>query len=58
MDSDVIPSKFSLNNPRKLREDRREFYVAVTRAKEQLHVVYTDGHHSPFVAELYRRSTQ
>jgi DNA helicase-2/ATP-dependent DNA helicase PcrA len=58
MDSDVIPNKYSLNNARKLREDRREFYVAVTRAKEQLHVVYTDGHHSQFVAELYRRSIQ
>lgn len=58
MDNDVIPNKYSLNNPRKLREDRREFYVAVTRAKEQLHVVFTEGYHSPFVAELYRRSTQ
>ena len=57
MDKDVIPNSYSLRNPKKLREDRREFYVAVTRAMEQLHVVFTQGYHSPFVTELYRRSS-
>lgn len=56
MDDDVIPSSYSRNNPRKLKADRREFYVAVTRAKEQLHIIYTDGHPSMFLPELYKRA--
>lgn len=58
MDNDVIPKKYSASDPKKLREERREFYVAVTRAKEQLHIVFTKEHHSSFVVELYKRSTQ
>ena len=58
MDNDVIPNKYSARDPKKLREERREFYVAVTRAKEQLHIVFTKGQHSSFVVELYKRSTQ
>lgn len=56
MDSDVIPNQYSLNSPRALKADRREFYVAVTRAKEQLHVVYKEGYPSQFLPELYKRS--
>lgn len=56
MDDDVIPNSYSRNNPRKLKADRREFYVAVTRAKEELHIIYTDGHPSMFLPELYKRS--
>lgn len=52
----IIPTSWSENNPKKLKEDRREFYVAVTRAKKELHVVYREGMHSPFVAELYNRA--
>lgn len=52
----VIPTSWSENNAKKLKEDRREFYVAVTRAKKELHVVYREGLHSPFVAELYNRA--
>ena len=52
----VIPTRWSENNAKKLKEDRREFYVAVTRAKKELHVVYLEGLHSPFVAELYNRA--
>ncbi|MEQ1697252.1 MAG: ATP-dependent helicase [Hyphomicrobiaceae bacterium] len=58
MDSDVIPGRYSFRDPKRMREDRREFYVAVTRAKEQLHVVYRSNGHSQFVAELYQRSAQ
>lgn len=56
MDDDVIPNPYSVNNPRKLKADRREFYVAVTRAKEELHIIYTEGHHSMFLPELAQRS--
>jgi DNA helicase II / ATP-dependent DNA helicase PcrA len=58
MDNDVIPGSHSFRDPKKMREDRREFYVAVTRAKEQLHVVCRQNAHSQFVAELYQRSIQ
>jgi len=56
MDNDVIPHRNTLNSPQKLKAERREFYVAVTRAKEELHIVYTDGRHSSFLTELYKRS--
>lgn len=56
MDDDVIPHPYNVNNPRKLKADRREFYVAVTRAKEELHIIYTEGHHSMFLPELAQRS--
>lgn len=52
----IIPTSWSENNPKKMKEDRREFYVAVTRAKKELHVVYRRHLHSPFVKELYDRA--
>lgn len=39
-----------------LREARRLFYVGVTRPRKELSLVFQEHHHSPWVAELYRRS--
>ena len=55
MNAGVIPLSWNLNKPKKLREERREFYVAVTRAKEDLHLTFQKGNHSTFVYELHQR---
>jgi len=57
MNAGVIPLSWNLNKPDKLREERREFYVAVTRAKEDLHLTFEKGKHSTFVYELHQRAT-
>jgi DNA helicase-2/ATP-dependent DNA helicase PcrA len=41
-----------------MREARRLFYVGVTRPRKELALVYQEGRHSPWVAELSRRSEQ
>lgn len=43
---------------RGMREARRLFYVGVTRARREVCLVFQQAHHSPWVAELYRRSQQ
>ncbi|MEL6320266.1 MAG: ATP-dependent helicase [Cyanobacteria bacterium J06626_14] len=58
MNNDIIPNRYSRNDPQKLSAERREFYVAVTRAEEELHIVFKKGSHSPFVRELYDRAQQ
>lgn len=55
MNKDIIPNKYSIGKPSKMSADRREFYVAVTRAEEELHIVVKKGFHSPFVNELHKR---
>ncbi|MEF2270582.1 3'-5' exonuclease [Janthinobacterium sp. LS2A] len=40
------------------REARRLFYVGVTRPRKELCLVYEEGNHSPWVAELHKRSMQ
>jgi len=37
------------------REARRSFYVGFTRAKQELHMMYSGGNPSPFVAEVQDR---
>ena len=56
MNSSVIPNYRARNDPKKMGAERREFYVAVTRAKEHLHIVYKSKAHSEFVSELYQRT--
>ena len=68
---DSFPSSRVKNNPESFEEERRVFYVAVTRAKDQLYLITPSsiqqfgGHQitrpSPFVSELnpkvYRKSS-
>lgn len=53
MDNGRIPRR----NPSEqdLREARRLFYVGFTRAKVELHLMYTNGNASPFVREVEKR---
>lgn len=56
MNGDVIPHYYEKTANQK-RESRRQFYVGVTRPRSGLHIVYAEGNHSPFVAEVYKRIT-
>lgn len=56
MNAGDIPSNRDTKSPGALREARRLFYVGVTRPRKELSIVYRDGNHSPWVAELYQRS--
>ena len=58
MNNDVIPNWRSKDDPKKMNVERREFYVAVTRAEQELHVVFRKGQNSVFVRELYDRTQQ
>jgi superfamily I DNA/RNA helicase len=40
------------------REARRSFYVGFTRAKQELHIMYSQGNPSPFVLEVQERLEQ
>lgn len=40
MEENLFPSQLSLNSRKDLEEERRLFYVAVTRAKQKLHISY------------------
>src|SRR5207302_10190206 len=49
--SDVLePVRMSAGNA--LAEERRLFYVAVTRARKRLHLISRQGHPSPYIAEI------
>ncbi|MCH7785362.1 MAG: UvrD-helicase domain-containing protein [Bacteroidetes bacterium] len=41
MEEDLFPSALSMNTRNELEEERRLFYVAVTRAKKQAYLTYT-----------------
>ena len=43
LEEDLFPSAMSLNTRNELEEERRLFYVAVTRAKEQAYITYTQS---------------
>jgi DNA helicase-2/ATP-dependent DNA helicase PcrA len=51
-----LPNDRDQRSVASLREARRLFYVGVTRPRKELSLVFQEHHHSPWVAELYRRS--
>lgn len=53
-----FPGKRDFVSDNALREARRLFYVGVTRPRTELHMIYKEGRHSPWVKELYNRSQQ
>lgn len=53
-----FPSQRDNESDQTLREARRLFYVGVIRPRHELCLVFQEGNHSPWVAELYRRSQQ
>jgi hypothetical protein len=46
---DIIPK---LKNAKSIGDDRRLFYVAITRAKKQLHITYTAKSSQPYVSRF------
>ena len=53
MDDGRVPRKKAGQVER--RESRRSFYVGFTRAKRELHMMYSQGNPSPFVLEVQER---
>ena len=43
MENDLFPSQQSMNNPKAIEEERRLFYVAITRAKENCVITYAQN---------------
>ena len=41
LDQGRIPFFTSLTNPEELAEDRRKFYVSLTRARDEVHIYYS-----------------
>lgn len=58
VNNDVIPNWRDRKTPKALKEARRLFYVAVTRPKTILYLVYQESNHSDFLVDLYRRYIQ
>lgn len=62
LEEDLFPSAMSMNTRSELEEERRLFYVALTRAEEQAHLTYTinryrwgkliDAEPSRFIGEI------
>lgn len=58
VNNDVIPSWRDKQTPKGLKEARRLFYVAVTRPKSLLHLVFQEKNHSAFLVDFYKKCTQ
>lgn len=48
IEDELLPHKNSLNSPHSIQEERRLFYVAITRAKQKLHLSYARERYSQF----------
>lgn len=55
MNEHAFPSSRDMANEDSVISTRRLFYVGVTRARRQLHLVFRYKHSSPWVKDLYRR---
>jgi DNA helicase-2/ATP-dependent DNA helicase PcrA len=53
-DEDSIPYYLSVNDPTKLSEDRRKFYVSVTRARDELRVFYSGFVVTPYGRKIHK----
>jgi len=53
MDNGRVPRRGASES--EVLEARRLFYVGFTRAKREVHIMYTEDVASPFVSELWRR---
>ncbi|HEY3382632.1 MAG TPA: ATP-dependent helicase [Vicinamibacterales bacterium] len=53
MDNGRVPRTGA--GPAERSESRRSFYVGFTRAKKELHIVYSQGNPSPFVREVQQQ---
>jgi DNA helicase-2/ATP-dependent DNA helicase PcrA len=58
MNNGDFPNWRDNQNAVAMREARRLFYVGVTRPRRELCLVYESKNHSPWVAELFKRSQQ
>lgn len=58
VNNDVIPNWRDRRTPKASKEARRLFYVAVTRPKTILHLVFQKNNHSDFLVDFYRRTKQ
>lgn len=58
MNRNGFPRPRDLTNPRTVVEERRLFYVAVTRTKRRLHLVFQRKQYSDWVRALYLRGRE
>ncbi|QHX35646.1 ATP-dependent DNA helicase [Spiroplasma sp. TIUS-1] len=56
VNNNVFPSRFSKISVNALEEERRLFYVAITRAKEELYIMYSVGTFSHLAGEVLSTS--
>ena len=52
LEENLFPSQMALNSREELEEERRLFYVAITRAKDKLYLVTEKGNESSFLNEI------
>ena len=57
MEENLFPNQMSASSPRELEEDRRLFYVAITRAKEQCFLTYAQNRYRFGKSEFSSPST-
>jgi DNA helicase-2/ATP-dependent DNA helicase PcrA len=56
LDDELVPHYRSLSNSTQLAEDRRKFYVALTRARDQVHMLYSGEVMAPWGLKRTRPS--